>query len=94
MTVDRAPRDLSFPVMVERRTNLGWMSKLHLRLEDGQVLVAEVPNDETLGLSVGERAFAGLHGAKVFDAGRVEPSAAEPEPEPFGAESDAMAEAV
>src|SRR5213076_2350514 len=29
--------DLSFPVTIDRRTNLGWMSKLTLRLQDGQV---------------------------------------------------------
>jgi sulfate transport system ATP-binding protein len=64
----RAPSELSFPVVVERRTNLGWMSKLHLRLEDGQTLTAELPNEETLGVSSGDHVHAILRNAKVFSA--------------------------
>src|SRR6266480_4321357 len=74
VTVARSPEAMAFPVVVERRTNLGWMSKLHLRLEDGQVLMAEVPNDETAGLSDGEQAFCRLRNAKVFPARGEGPS--------------------
>ena len=57
---------MSFPVTVERVTNLGWMSKLHLRLEDGQVLLAELPNEEIGGIRGGDHVSANLRNAKVF----------------------------
>jgi sulfate transport system ATP-binding protein len=60
------PGAMSFPVQVERRTNMGWASKLVLRLEDGQTLVAEIPNDELDGIRAGEPAQANLRNAKVF----------------------------
>jgi sulfate transport system ATP-binding protein len=72
--VYRSPGPMSFPVLVDRRTNLGWMSKLQLRLEDGQVLVAEVPNDRTSGLTDGESAFATLENAKVFGRADSDPA--------------------
>jgi sulfate/thiosulfate transport system ATP-binding protein len=68
------PGDLSFPVTVERRTNLGWMSKLYLRLQDGQVLMAELPNEEIEWVRAGYVAHANLRNAKVFSpelSGRV-----------------------
>ena len=68
---------MSFPVQVDRRTNMGWVSKLVLRLEDGQQLVAEIPNEELDGIRAGEPAQANLRNAKVFalDGG---PRATEP----------------
>jgi sulfate transport system ATP-binding protein len=73
--VTRLPGAMSFPVQVERRTNMGWMSKVHLRLEDGQTLVAEIPNDELNGIRGGEPAQANLRNAKVFalDGGAPRP---------------------
>jgi sulfate transport system ATP-binding protein len=70
--VTRLPGTMSFPVHVERRTNMGWVSKLVLRLEDGQTLVAEIPNEELEGIRAGEPAQANLRNAKVFalDAGK------------------------
>ena len=41
---------MSFPISVERRTDMGWTAKLHLRLEDGQPLVAQLPNEEIQGV--------------------------------------------
>ena len=61
--------DLSFPVTIDRRTNLGWMSKLTLRLQDGQVLVAEVPNEDLDGVSFARPVFVDLRHAKVFGTG-------------------------
>ena len=52
--VTRLPGPMSFPVEIERRTNMGWVSKLVLRLEDGQSLVAEIPNEELDGIRAGE----------------------------------------
>jgi sulfate transport system ATP-binding protein len=71
----RLPGAMSFPVDVERRTNMGWVSKLVLRLEDGQTLVAEIPNDELDGIRAGEPAQANLRNAKVFalDGGTARP---------------------
>ncbi len=69
----RAPGDLSFPVTVERRTNLGWMSKLHLRLEDGQMLTAELPNEEIMGIGPGDHVHANLRNAKVFSQDGQDP---------------------
>ena len=64
--VTTASGDLSFPVEVERRTDMGWMSKLHLRLDDGQRLVAQLPNEEIDGVAAGQHLFANLRNPKVF----------------------------
>jgi len=71
--VTRLPGPMSFPVDVERRTNMGWVSKLVLRLEDGQTLVAEIPNEELDGIRAEEPAQANLRNAKVFalDGGQL-----------------------
>jgi sulfate/thiosulfate transport system ATP-binding protein len=65
----------SFPVTVERRTNLGWQSKLQLRLGDGQAIFAELPNDELNGVDEGHDVHASLRNTKVFslDAGQPPP---------------------
>jgi sulfate/thiosulfate transport system ATP-binding protein len=75
----RLPGAMSFPVEVERRTNMGWVSKLVLRLEDGQTLVAEIPNEELDGIRAGEPAQANLRNAKVFALDGAEPRAAAPD---------------
>ena len=74
--------ELSFPVEVERRTDMGWMSKLHLRLDDGQRLVAQLPNEEIDGVEAGQHLFANLRNPKVFAR---DPASAE-QPELAGAE--------
>jgi sulfate/thiosulfate transport system ATP-binding protein len=67
----RSPAGRSFPVTVERRTNLGWLSKLQLRLGDGQAIFAELPNEELNGIEEEDHVYASLRNAKVFslDAG-------------------------
>jgi len=60
------PGEMSFPITVERRTDLGWMSKVHLRLEDGQALVAQLPNEEIVGVRPGKHLYANLRNPKVF----------------------------
>jgi sulfate transport system ATP-binding protein len=80
--ITAAPGPMSFPISVERRTDLGWMAKLHLRLEDGQPLVAQLPNEEIEGVSPGQRLYANLRNPKVFVDDRA------------NAPSDADAEAV
>ena len=84
----------SFPVAVERRTDMGWMSKLHLRLEDGQPLVAQLPNEEIVGVEGGQKLFANLRNPKVFAADRAdEESATMPGAVVAAAEPETQAEA-
>jgi sulfate transport system ATP-binding protein len=64
--ITAAAGDMSFPIVVERRTELGWQAKLHLRLEDGQPLVAQLPNEDIDGVGPGQRLFANLRNPKVF----------------------------
>jgi sulfate/thiosulfate transport system ATP-binding protein len=58
--------DISSPATIERVIDLGWTSKVHLRLSDDQALVAEVPNDRFNGHGPGETVFVDLRNAKVF----------------------------
>jgi sulfate transport system ATP-binding protein len=58
--------EMSFPISVERRTDLGWAGKLHLKLEDGQALVAQLPNEEIQDIRPGQRLFANFRNPKVF----------------------------
>jgi sulfate transport system ATP-binding protein len=75
------PGAMSFPISVERRTDMGWMAKLHLRLEDGQPLVAQLPNEEIQGVDAGQRLYANLRNPKVFADDRLE-SASDADIEP------------
>jgi len=68
------PGEMSFPVTVERRTDLGWMSKIHLRLEDGQSLVAQLPYEEVVGVRSGKQLYADLRNAKVFSERETPPA--------------------
>ncbi len=68
------PGAMSFPVTVERRIDLGWMSKVHLRLEDGQLLLAQLPNEEIEGVRSGKQMYANLRNAKVFPQGEAPPT--------------------
>jgi sulfate/thiosulfate transport system ATP-binding protein len=56
---------------VDRVINLGWTSKLQLRLSDGQHVMAERPNYEINGLAEGDHVHADLQNAKVFRPGGV-----------------------
>ncbi len=53
---------------VERLVTLGWLSRVSLRLPDGQVLVAELPRDELDGVVEGSTVWVDLRRAKAFDA--------------------------
>jgi sulfate/thiosulfate transport system ATP-binding protein len=57
---------LSVLATLERTNNLGWMSKLHLRLPDGQSVIAHIPNEELPGVQPGESVFIDLRNAKIF----------------------------
>jgi sulfate transport system ATP-binding protein len=70
-----AQGEKSFPVAVERRTDLGWLSKLQLRLGDGQAIFAELPDEELNGIGEGDRVYANLRNAKVFSLDTEDPPA-------------------
>jgi len=65
---------------VERITNMGWTSKIHLRLADGQVLLAQLPNEEVDWIRPGAQVFAGLRDPKVFSAASAEDAAKDSRP--------------
>ncbi|MEA2459852.1 MAG: sulfate/thiosulfate transport system ATP-binding protein [Actinomycetota bacterium] len=56
----------SIQATVDRVVDLGWTSKVHLTLYDGQTVIAELPNDQILGLAVQDAVFVDLKNAKVF----------------------------
>jgi sulfate/thiosulfate transport system ATP-binding protein len=56
----------SFPITLERRTDVGWVSRMTLRLEDGQELIAQVPNEDLAELPQGQQLYATMRNAKVF----------------------------
>jgi sulfate transport system ATP-binding protein len=53
---------------VQRISNLGWTSKVLLGLEDGQIVLAELPNQQLNGMAEGDQVFVDLQNAKVFQA--------------------------
>ncbi|MGZ8603948.1 MAG: sulfate/molybdate ABC transporter ATP-binding protein [Actinomycetota bacterium] len=56
---------------VERVRTLGWVSRVSLRLPDGQVLMAELPNEELEALEVGTQVWVDLRHAKAFQASEM-----------------------
>ena len=64
--VTTSPQDGSLPASVERVVNLGWLSRVVLRLPDDQVLTAEIANDELSGIQVGSSVSVDLRRAKAF----------------------------
>jgi sulfate transport system ATP-binding protein len=64
--VTTSPQDGSLPASVERVVNLGWLSRVVLRLPDDQVLTAEIANDELRGIQVGSSVSVDLRRAKAF----------------------------
>ena len=73
--VASTPTRQSLPVTVERRTNLGWSVKIHLRLDDGQIVVGQLRNEDTDGVDASARLHATLRNPKVFPDGDRYPSA-------------------
>ncbi len=63
-----AARPGAVSAAVERVTNLGYASKVRLRLRDGQGLTAEVPNEELPRIDVGDGVHLDLRNANVFEA--------------------------
>ncbi len=57
--VRHAPNGTTLPAQVERVVHLGWEVRVHLRLEDGESLVAQLTRDEadSLGIEAGNAVF-------------------------------------
>jgi sulfate transport system ATP-binding protein len=53
---------------VDRVSTLGWLSRVMLRLDDGQTIVAEIPSDELIDLTEGTTVAVDLRRAKAFEA--------------------------
>jgi sulfate transport system ATP-binding protein len=51
---------------VERRSTLGWLSQLTLRLTDEETIVAHVPNEEIAGVEEGDAVWVDLRNPKAF----------------------------
>ena len=64
--ITHQPHQAALDVTVDRRTDLGWTAKLHLRLTDGQTILAQVRNDQAHTLHPGMHLYASLRGAKIF----------------------------
>jgi sulfate/thiosulfate transport system ATP-binding protein len=57
----------SVPGVVERANNLGWMTKLHVRLSDGQAVIAHVRNEDLASAGPGQTVHVDLRKASVFE---------------------------
>ena len=91
-----APTELSIPVNIQRVTALGWTSNVHMLLDDGQPLVAQLNGDHPQAWHAGTRLFVHLRNAKVFpEAGEQTvgptPPDTKPEAETKGARSSSHA---
>jgi sulfate transport system ATP-binding protein len=75
--VKTTPQNGSLPATVERMVNLGWLSRVVLRLPDDQVLIAELPNDELGGVELGSTVHVDLRRAKAFPSAEGEASGSE-----------------
>ncbi len=64
----KADNGHSTPGTVERVTNLGWTSKLRLRLPEGQQLFAQVRNEELPVIGPGSDVFVDMANVRVFEA--------------------------
>jgi sulfate transport system ATP-binding protein len=62
------------PATIERMNTLGWLSRVSLRLNDGQLLVAHLPHEEVFGYQPGMDVRVDLRNPKAFD--RREPATA------------------
>jgi ABC-type Fe3+/spermidine/putrescine transport system ATPase subunit len=70
---------------VVRITSLGWLSRVNLRLSDGQVIVAHIPQQELFGAKEQDEVWLDLRNPKAFlraAPGESPVAASDPEPEP------------
>lgn len=62
----------SVKATIERITSLGWLARIGLRLADGQVLIAHIPQDELKGATVGDVVTVDLRNPKAFQREEAE----------------------
>jgi sulfate transport system ATP-binding protein len=61
-----ADEEADVHAVIERLASLGWLTRITLRLDSGQTLVAHVPNEELQGASEGDRIGVDLRNPKAF----------------------------
>jgi sulfate/thiosulfate transport system ATP-binding protein len=66
VSLTSVPNGASAEATVEKIANLGWTSKVLLKLSDEQLVEAEVLNEQIGHLSPGQQVWADLKNAKVF----------------------------
>ena len=62
--------------VIDRLASLGWLTRITLRLDSGETLVAHVPNEELHGAAEGDRIGVDLRNAKAFLAPEHEDASA------------------
>ena len=72
-----AENGASVKATVERISGLGWLSRVVLRLPDGQVLMAELPVEEVSHLRLGDEVLVDLRKSKAFMAPQAEETVSE-----------------
>ncbi|MDP9295400.1 MAG: ABC transporter ATP-binding protein [Actinomycetota bacterium] len=70
---DPASNGGTVPATIERMNTLGWLSRVSLRLPDGQLLVAHLPHEELFGVQPGQQVRVDLRNAKAFDSTEATP---------------------
>jgi sulfate transport system ATP-binding protein len=75
----------SVEATIERVAVLGWLSRVTLRLDDGQTIVAELPSDDLEGAEIGSTVRIDLRRAKAFTLPEAIPSEADGLLEPAAA---------
>jgi sulfate transport system ATP-binding protein len=58
----------SVVAIVERMNRLGWLTRMTLRLPDGQSIIAQVPSEEAKGVQPGDSVSVDLRNAKAFES--------------------------
>ena len=66
----------SVEATIERVATLGWLSRVTLRLDDGQSIVAELPSEDLEGARIGSTVQIDLRRAKAFTLPEASPSEA------------------
>jgi sulfate/thiosulfate transport system ATP-binding protein len=84
---DQTTNGSSIAATVERMSSLGWLSRMILRLPDGQMLTAELPQEDLGGIGLGDEVRVDLRNAKAF----TRDAAAEGTPAPAAVALDAGA---
>jgi sulfate transport system ATP-binding protein len=80
-TADESAPAGSVFATIERVSSLGWMARLTLKLPDGHILVAHVPQDELNGAGEGAQVSVDLRNPKAFTREGAEAAKSDEVPE-------------